>query len=361
MNMLALSALATAVLAVMPGSTGAAQAQTKLVFSTYVPESYSVTACDAVFMDEVTKRTGGKIVFERYYASALLNAVDTVPGIGRGAADFGMGFPGGSNRGQYPISNIVMPYITDNVVAATNALNDLYKENAEFQAEYEKQNVKLLYSFITEAHSFWSREPIRTAADFKGKRVRSLLAIGDAVAKLGGTPVAMAFPDGLEAINRGAIDVFGNAPFDLGVTAGLHKVTEYASDGGRMGVFAASASVINLKRWKSLPPDVQQIMLEVAAEMPKCYFEVAKRDIEKAVETLGESKQVEVITFSPEESKKLRETVGRELRKEWVTLVTKHGYNGQRLLDRYLELVAKYEKEHPWQTGFDLYKAKYGK
>lgn len=361
MRMPPFGAVAAAVVAAFLGFGGAVQAQTKLVFSTYVPESYSVTACDAYFMDEVTKRTGGKVVFERYYASTLLNAVDTVPGVGRGAADFGMGFPGGYNRAQYPISNIVMPYITDNPVAATLALNDLYKENAEFQAEYERQNVKLLYSLVTEAHSFWSREPIRTAADFKGKRVRSLLAIGDAVAKLGGTPVAMAFPDGLEAVSRGAVDAFGNAPFDLGVTSGLYKVAKYVTDAGRMGTFAASASVINLQRWKSLPEDIRRMMEDVALEAPKCFFEVARRDIEKAVDTVGQSKDVQVTTFSLEEARKLRETVGRELWSEWVALVTKQGYAGQKLLDRYLELVAKYEKERPHQTGFDLYKAKYDK
>ena len=343
------------------GLAGAAGAQTKLIFSTYLPDSYAVAACDGVFMDEVIKRTGGKITFERYYASTLLNAVDTVPGVGRGAADFGMGFPGGYNRAQYPISNILMPWITDNSVAATKAANALYHENKDFQAEYEKQNVKFLYGVVTEAHTFYSREPIRTAADFKGKRVRSLLAIGDAVAKLGGTPVAMAFPDGIEAMNRGAIDAMGNLPFDLGVTAGLHKVSKYVTDAGRMGTFALSASVFNLKKWNALPADVQKIMLDAAKDAPDCYFKIAKRDVEKAVDTLIESKTVELIPFAPEEAKKLRDTVGRELWKEWVTLVNKAGYDGQKLLDRYLELVAKYEKEFPLETGFDIYKRKSGK
>ena len=343
------------------GLAGAAGAQTKLIFSTYVPEAYSVTACDGFFMDEVTKRTAGKIVFERYYAGSLLNAVDTVPGIGRGAADFGMGFPGAYNRAQYPISNIVMPWISDNFVATTKAANQLYMESADFQAEYEKQNVKALYSIVTPAHSLWSREPIRTASDLKGKRVRSVLAIGDAVRKMGGTPVAMAFPDGLEAMNRGAIDAMGNVPFDLGVTSGLNKVSKYVTDAGRMGTYALSATVINLNRWKALPADVQQTMLDVAKEAPDCFAKIAQQDVEKAADTLIESKGVEVITFSPEEANKLRDTAGRELWQEWVTLVTKAGYDGQKLLDRYLELIAQYEKDFPNETGFDIYKRKTGK
>jgi len=350
----------SAVLAAL-GLAAPAGAQIKLIFSTYVPATYSVTACDGVFMDEVTKRTGGKVVFERYYASALLSAVDTVPGIGRGAADLGMGFPGGYNRAQYPISNIVMPWTTDNFAAAIKAINQLYRESPDFQAEYERQNVKLFYSLIPPAHSFYSRTPILTAADFKGKRVRGVLAIGDSVAKLGGTPVGMQWPDGVEALTRGAIDAMGNVPFDLGVTAGLQKVAKHVTDAGRMGTFSLSATVINLKKWNSLPADVQQTMLEVAKEAPDCFIKTAQRDVEKAVDALIADKSVSVTTFAPEEAKRLRETVGRELWQEWVGVVGKAGYDGQKLLDRYLQLIAANEKDSPVETGFDLYRKRTGK
>ena len=356
--MRALKVCATLALASAIGLPGQAMAQTKLVFSTYVPETFSVTTCDAFFMDEVNKRTGGKITFERYYGGALLNPVDTVPGIARGAADFGMGFPGAYNRAQYPISNIMMPYITENSAAATQAINDLYRENKDFQAEYEKQNVKLLYSIIPPAHTFWSRAPIRTAADFKGKRFRAVLAVGDAIAKFGGTPVAMGFSDGVEALSRGAVDGMANTPFDLGVTAGIYKVAKYATDGGRLGSFSVSASVINLAKWKALPPEVQKTMEEVALLIPKCFADVAQKDVQKAVDVLAAEKGVELTTFSPEEAKKIRETVGAQLWQEWVTLVTKQGYAGQKLLDRFLELIAKHEKENPTKTGFELYREK---
>lgn len=338
----------------------AAEAQTKLVFSTYLPETYSTTFCDGKFMDAVEARAGDKVKFERYYASSLLNAVDTLPGVGRGAADLGSSFPGGYNRAQYPLSNIVMPFITANPIAATLALNELYRESKEFRAEYEKQGVHLLYMLVPDNHTVWSREPIRSAADFKGKRIRALLAPGDAIAKMGGTPVAMQWPDGVEAMNRGAIDGFANAPFDLGVKAGLHKVAKYVTETGAMGTYAASATVINLRKWNALPPDVQQIMTEEAAKAPDCFFEVVRKDLEDGVDTVAREKKVELIPFSEEEAKRLRETVGKELWREWVKTADKAGANGQQLLDRYLELVAKHEKTTSYKTGFDLYKERYG-
>jgi TRAP-type C4-dicarboxylate transport system substrate-binding protein len=340
--------------------TGAAGAQTKLVFSTYLPESYSTTNCDGKFMDAVAKRTEGKVAFERYYASSLLNAVDTLPGIGRGAADLGTSFPGGYNRAQYPLSNIVMPFITANPVAATLALNELYREDKDFQAEYEKQGVHLLYTLVPDNHTIWSRDPIRSAGDLKGKRIRALLAPGDVIAKMGGTPVAMQWPDGVEAMNRGAIDGFANAPFDLGVKAGLQKVSKYVTDTGGMGTYAASATVVNLRKWKALSPDVQKVMTEEAAKAPDCFFEVVRRDLQAGVDTLGQDKKVELIRFSDEEARKLHDTIGNELRQEWLKTVEKAGVDGRKMLDRYLELVAKYEKTTSYKTGFDLYKEQHG-
>jgi TRAP-type C4-dicarboxylate transport system substrate-binding protein len=348
---------ATALLAISSG----ADAQTKLVFSTYLPETYSTTFCDGKFMDAVTKRTEGKVTFERYYASSLLNAVDTLPGVGRGAADMGTSFPGGYNRAQYPISNIVMPFITANPIAATFAVNELYKENKDFQDEYQKQGVHLLYSLVPDNHTIWSREPIRSAADFKGKRIRALLAPGDAIAKMGGTPVAMQWPDGVEAMNRGAIDGFANAPFDLGVKAGLQKVSQYVTDSGGMGTYALSATVVNLRKWKALSPEVQKIMTEEAAKAPDCFFDVVRKDLQAGVDTLAKEKKVELISFSKEESEKLRDTVGKELRQEWIATLAKSGYmDGQKLLDRYLELVSKYEKTTTYKTGFALYREQHG-
>jgi TRAP-type transport system periplasmic protein len=335
-------------------------AQVKIVYSTYLPETYSTTACDTFFMNEVMKRTDNAVTFERYYASSLLNAVDTLPGVGRGAADVGTSFPGGYNRAQYPLSNIALPFITENAVAATLALNELHKESAAFQSEYEKQGVKLLYTLIPDGHTVWSREPIRTAADVKGKRIRGLLATGDALAKMGGTVVAMQWPDGVEAMNRGAIDAFANAPFDLGVKAGLNKVSSYVSDVGKMGTYAASATVINLRKWNTLDPKVQETMLQVAGEVPDCFFNIVKKDVATAVETLLKDDTTEVVTFSDEESQKLRDTIGRELWQEWVTWVGKSGYDGQTILDRYLELVAKHEKTSTYPTGFEQYKQKRG-
>lgn len=333
----------------------AVTAETTLTFTTYLPQAYSLVTCEDWYLDEVTKRSGGEVVFERFYASTLLNASDTFPGIGRGGADIGMSFPSAYNRAEYPLSNIVMPYTSTNPVAATQAYNELIHEREEFAQEYEKGNTKILYSTITIGHSLWSRDPIRTMEDLSGKRIRALLAVGDALDKMGATVVAMPFPDAIEALNRGAIDAFGNVPFDLGFAAGIDKVANYVTDLG-IGVYSATATGINLDVWNGLSPETQEIMLEVAEELPTaCWKDVVNDEVQKAVESALETDELEIVTFSLDEAKELSDTIGSELRKEWIDWVTSEGYDGKAILARFEELMNKYEDQSNFKNSFQRY------
>ena len=347
---------ATTALAAVTALAHPAQAETVLTFTTYEPETYSVIACDGWFMEEVTKRTDGEVTFETFYSAVLLGPADTFPGVGRGAADIGMSYPSAYNRAEYPLSNIVMPYVTANPIAATLAYNDLLQENEAFQEEYARGNTKILYSTVTIGHSLWSRDPIRTADDVKGKRTRAVLAVGDALDKMGATVVALPFADAIQAMNNGAIDAMGGTPFDLAVTAGIHQVSNYATDLGGMGVYAASATGINLDVWNGLAPEIQQTMLEVASEVPnECWRNVVEEDAQEAVDTVVADGSVEVILFSEEEARELKETIGAELRQEWVDWVTSEGYEGEAILARFEELIAKYEKESDFKNSFQRY------
>lgn len=329
-------------------------AQTKLTFTAYVPATYSVTACDAVFMDEVAKRTNGAVVFETFYASTLLNAPDTYPGIGRGAADLGNGAPAGYNRADYPLTNL-LPFTTDDPVAATYAFHDMIKESEALNKEYERQNLKLLYGVVTSEYAVWTMAPVRTTADLKGKRVRALLATGDALAKMGATVVAMTFPDAVDAMTRGGLDGFGNLPFDLAVSSGMNKVGKYAVDMG-FGIFSAQTTAMNLDKWNSLTPEVRAVMQEVADSIPEtCWKPLVNKDIEMSVDTiLAQGDAVEMIVFSDEEKQRLAGTVGAELRAEWTATAKAAGHaDADAFYDRYIELVRKYEADSDYKTGFE--------
>lgn len=336
-----------------------AQAPRKLTYATYIPDTFAMTKADIWFMDEVTKRTNGKITFERYYSGSLMKASDILPGVSAGAADIGNSVPSAYNRQDYPLSNITLPFVTTRVDSLTHAFKDLYEQNPQFRKEYESRGLKLLYAPAYGENTIWSLKPIAKPADVKGLRVRAVLAVGDALAKMGASIVAIPFPDAIDGMRRGAVDAMSAAPFDTAVGGGLPEIAGFGSDVGRMGVYAVSATVINQKTFNSLDKETQKIIETVAAEAPAQYFRMLDAILDDAAKKVAErvkSGKLKVELFSDADSKEMRSTIGAEIQKEWIATANKAGYDGAALLKEFTALTAKYDAQSKYVTGFERVK-----
>ncbi|WP_430396425.1 TRAP transporter substrate-binding protein DctP [Ferrovibrio sp.] len=345
--------LAAAALATF-GYHNDAQAQRKLVYATYLTDVYAVTRADKWFMGEVEKRSNGKVKFETYYGGSLLKASDVMPGISGGAADIGMGAPTAYNRKNYPLSQVTLPFTTDRVDTATRAFTELYGANAALRKEFESKNLRLLYAMGFGENTIWSNKPLLKPADIKGLKVRAVLGIGDALNKLGASTLAIPWPDAVEGMQRGVVDAMSGAPFDTGVDSGLHEVAKYASDIGRMGVYAMALTAVSLKTFNSLDADTQKVMLDVAKEVPEQYLKFVDEVFDNAakkVATRVAAGQLQVSSFSDADTKQMRDTIGSELWKEWYAVAKEAGVDGKELLDQYLALVEKYNKTSTHRPG----------
>ena len=354
---LAAVALAAGLAAWSPPS--GAQAPRKLTYATYIPDTFAMTKADIWFMEEVTKRTNGKITFERYYSGSLLKASDILPGVSAGAADIGNSVPSAYNRQDYPLSNITLPFITTRVDSLTHAFKDIYDSNPQFRKEYESRGLKLLYAPAYAENTIWSMKEIAKPADVKGLRVRAVLAVGDALAKMGASVVAIPFPDAIDGMRRGAVDAMSAAPFDTAVSGGLAEIANFGSDVGRMGVYAVSATVINRKTFDSLDKDTQKVIEAVAAEAPAQYFKMLDEILDQAAKKVAErvkAGKLKVDLFSDADVQHMKSTIGAEIQKEWVAVANKAGYDGQALLKEFIALTGKYDAKSNYVTGFERVK-----
>jgi len=336
-----------------------AQKVRKLTYATYIPDTYAMSKADTWFMDEVTRRTNGRIVFEKYYSGSLLKASDILPGVSAGAADIGNSVPSAYNRQDYPLSNITLPFITDRVDSLTHAFKDLYDSNPQFRKEYEGRGLKLLYAPAYGENTIWSTKEISKPADVKGLRIRAVLAVGDALAKMGASVVAIPWPDALEGMRRGVVDAMSAAPFDTAVSGGLADIAGFGSDAGRMGVYAVSATVINHKTWNSLDRETQKIIEEVAAGAPAQYFRVLDGIMDQSAKKVADrvrSGALKVNLFAESDVERMRTTIGEEIYKEWIATAGKHGYDGKALLKEFTALAHKYDKQSTYVTGFERVK-----
>jgi TRAP-type C4-dicarboxylate transport system substrate-binding protein len=343
------------------GSVGQAFAQsaTKLTYATYLSNGALSAKLDLWFMAEVKKRSAGRIAFETYFAGALLSAPDLFPGLEQAAVDIATGAPGPYNAKDYPLSSMVLPYITDRADTATQAVSELLNTNQDLRNEYLHHGIVPLWALAFPESTVWTNKKIVTMADLRGMRIRAASTVADAFSFLGATPVPLTWAEGIEALRRGAVDGMASAPFDSAVNNGVQDVAKFMNDGGRMGIYSITSSGMNKAKFDSLAPDLQKIILDVAAEVPGQYIASVNDVIQEAAQKLAKSTNCTIAPLSAAESEAWKKLVAPKVQAKWLQSVAaaNPAVNGRGVLDAYLALVKKYEPESKYVPGIDRYMA----
>jgi TRAP-type C4-dicarboxylate transport system substrate-binding protein len=194
------------------------------------------------------------------------------------------------------------------------------------------------YNGVHLAHGNWpgqvifSKQPIRTLADFKGTKIRAHnLETSQLMAKLGAKPIAMPFAEFFPAIQRGVVDagMTGTTP---GFGIGLYQVTKYIND-WRIGYTVAWSVIVNTKTWDSLPADLKPKLVAEFKKIQAEYAAAVGEETKKGLD-LNREKGMEVINPDPAELAKSRDPkLLREIWDGWIDLNKKQGFDGKSLLD----------------------------
>ena len=292
----------------------------KLKVASNYPATSLFSRVQQHYFDQVTKKTGGKVTFEWFYGGVLLKATDVFPGISRGVVDIGFSVPAAFNPREYPISDITLPFVTENPGAASMAFRDWYNTSPAVQKEFQKNDVHMLLSLPAAENVLWSMKKINTAADLKGMRIRTLLGPAEVLTSLGATAVTVTYTDAIDLLSRGGVDAISTTPFEQGVIDGLPNMVNHLSNAARMGIFATVVTGINLQKWKSFPKPLQDVFTSSANDALMFYVSEQSKEVDKSVDILLKSTKVQVSTLDAAEEKRWRDTTGQEL-----PLRTEHG------------------------------------
>lgn len=313
------------------------------------------------YFDQVTKETGGKVTFEWFYGGVLLKATDIFPGISRGVVDIGYTVPAAFNPREYPLSDITLPFVTENPGAASMAFRDWYNTNPALQNEFKRNNVHLLLTLPAAENVLWTMKKVQVAEDLKGMRIRTLLGPADALTALGATAVTVPYTDAIDLLSRGGVDGISTTPFEQGVMDGLPNMVNYLSPAARMGIFATVMTGINLERWNAFPKPLQEIFSKASNDALMFYIKEQSAEADRSVDILLKSTKVQVVPMDPAEEKRWKDMTAAAITQKYLDKAKRAGADGQQLIDSYLSLIKKYEKEYPYVTGIDRYVSKKGK
>jgi TRAP-type C4-dicarboxylate transport system substrate-binding protein len=271
-------------------STPCMAAETKpvtLKYSTYIAPTSWHGELHQWWAGEVDKRTGGKVKIQTFWMESLSKHKDGLPAVQSGICDITW-LSSTYHPSQLPLFMMLDNPLnfTNDYVAAILASIDTMEKEPSLKAELEKQNIIQVIPHISGHTQLASKKCFDSLADLKGKTLRTY---GGARARyyelLGANPIFMSYTEIYEAVDRGTVSAYDCA---VVLSQGFkhYEVTKCVTMINAGGALA-SGVYMNLKTFKSLPPDVQKMFIDLRKEYG---VKMAKKQMEDEQKVFNEWK-----------------------------------------------------------------------
>jgi C4-dicarboxylate-binding protein DctP len=255
----------------------------------------------------IEQRAGGKIKVEIYPANQLGQLPAVVEGVALGTIEAAASANGFWISLEPRFQVLDAPGLFDSVSHGYKMLNDpaIRARMATWGAD---KGIELLAPSLYSPLMLLSHKAVRTAGDLQGQKIRTQGGAPiqvEPLKKLGVIPVSLPLGEALPAMQNKTIDgmVGAAAPYVAFKYYDIAKPMTYLPS----TLFAAPV-VVNRQWLKSLGPDLEKIVREESRKAEDAFGEWNINDI-KSKEEAWKQNGGEVITMSPEESKRYVDTV----------------------------------------------------
>jgi len=268
------------------GSGAPAFAQAKKLDFAYIlapPESGAVAF--KWMAEEVTKRSSGTLNMVFHGGTLLNKEIEIMDAVKAG--NVAIGCPSGAASTVFPeLGVFLVPYLVRDYAHAYKMFNGEIGKSLDEQFQ-KKYKVKILLFFDYGFRHFWnSRRPVATPNDLKGLklRVQQGKVFADTVNGLGANAVPMPFSEVIPAAQQGVIDGADLPIVNINALK-IYEVSKYVSM--TFHNYGPSLVVMNLDAWRSLTPEQQRLLTEVALEAQKRI-----REATESVDNLQKAKEI---------------------------------------------------------------------
>jgi TRAP-type C4-dicarboxylate transport system substrate-binding protein len=302
---------------------------------------------------EVEKRSGGRIKVQYFWNDSLVKWGDALAGIQSGIADVAWVnssyFP--SKLPNYLALDHMFNYGED-YVAAVKAALDAVDNQPDLKAELAREDVVPLMSHISGLAPVGTRQPMQNLDLLKGKTLRTFGgARTDFYKELGWNPVFMVFSDMYQAMDRGTIDALGELVVLLSNVFKLNEVVRHVhymnppglkGNGGVIG----SHFMISGKKFRSLPPDTQKMLIDLRNEYGVKYASELMQLEEGIKKTWTEKNKITFRYSSPDDEKRILAAGNTANSNIFKKLEADGAKNVRAVVNYYANARKKYEAEN---------------
>ena len=295
---------------------GAYQAQAAdpivLRFADDIPKTHPISVYGSkVWMDAVERLTDGRVKFQWYPSGQLGKGRDVLALVQSGAIDVGSIGPS-YTPDKLPLSSVAeLPGMFGSSCAGSEAAWTLLKRGGLLDTkEYAPLGLHVVFGLTNPPYEIQTvKREVALPADMKGLRLKTLGGASDQAAlRLEAVPVQMAVPDLFLGLQRGTVDGRFGA-FTSVYANSTQDVLSHSTSGAEIGGFVL-ATFIGDRRWKSLPPDIQEAMLQAGDEAWRSFCRAADAENAAQAKQLQDKNHWTVHALTPEERTAWRGVLG---------------------------------------------------
>ena len=295
------------------------------------------------YAERVKESTKGGVLIENYWGGQLGSPTEFVALAGsQGVADCAV-LSIVYNKWEIPLTmGRTLPFLTCNMTAQHKGFWELYETWKPYKDEWDKVNLKPLWSTISPPYSLATKGPVRTLDDLKGMKIWGSGYYADALNAVGAQVISTPAGEVFDLLSKGTIQgVF--FPYDGHKNFGWWELVNYHLNVDFVGAKSEQIFVINKGVWNKLSKDDQKAMLDAAVPQHEEFLKNYRAENLSLNKEYAE-KGHKFYELSSADQEKWQKLVGPKVEKEWLEQMEKRGQgnDARELLKRFKAMIAKY-------------------
>lgn len=326
-----------------------AQTLTLSIGSSHPLATSWVKPAQAFFMPEVNRRLAAagsrhRIDWKEAWGGSLFKANATLASVGQGVVDAGFVWSN-LEASKMPLSQVSLatPFATDDAELVGRAVQELQETQPAFRREWEQHQVVWLGASTVDTYHLFTKFPLQSLADLRGKKITAPGAIGLWVRDSGASVVAGNLTTFYTDVQTGVAD--GATVTATGATATkIYEVAPYVTEIG-LGAHNNGGLAFNADAWKKLPEEVRKVMQEVGREFSRVNGQAVMKQAAGDLAMVGElggkqSTPVKIQKFPAEERARMARSMG-DIAGEYVKTCEAKGLPGRAVLKAYMDALKR--------------------
>ena len=284
---------------------------------------------------DVEAKTGGNFTIKIGYADQLSPARENLDNLKIGAIESAM-FCSSYHPGKNPaMTGLDLPFLPLSNLDIAQTVYETFYAHPFVVKEMAKWDTLVLMGALLPQYEFLGTgEPPLKLEDWKGKRVRALGGLGEAMRMLGANPTTVTATEVYTSLDRGTVDA-ASFPFSYAhAVYKLHEISKWYTENLSPGAVNCPTA-ISQTAWRRLPEQYRKLIADLKPAAYEALKKAYKAADDKWIPIFKE--KLKPVRYSDAELERFQAIGGKPVWDKWVKEQSAKGVPAQELLDLILK------------------------